>query len=140
MSLDQQAIEGGWDQVKSKVRERWGHLTDEELDERRGNVEQLVAHIDAKTGESREEVEGYLEAAAGEQEGWAGKATDAVVEQASQAAETAQQAAAQVADSARASYVQTERLVRKRPVESLAVCFGVGIVTGVVVGLLIRSK
>jgi ElaB/YqjD/DUF883 family membrane-anchored ribosome-binding protein len=35
---------------------------------------------------------------------------------------------------------QAEDLVRKRPVESVAVAFGVGIVAGVLVALVLRSR
>jgi uncharacterized protein YjbJ (UPF0337 family) len=140
MPVNQQVLEGDWDQLKGKVRQRWGQLSDHELEQCRGNVEQLVGRIEERTGESRADVEAYLQAAADEGAGIAAQAADAVVEQANQAAETAQQAAARVADSARAGRIQTERLIRNRPVESLAVCFGVGLVTGVVVGLLARSK
>jgi dTDP-4-amino-4,6-dideoxygalactose transaminase len=56
------------------------------------------------------------------------------------ATEVARQAVGKAADTARAGYDQTGKMIRSRPVESLAVCFGVGLITGVVVGLLIRSK
>ena len=140
MSLDQKSIDGAWEHVKQKVHERWGHLTDEELEPCRGNLEQLVGRIDEKTAEAREEVERYLEAAVADEEGILDKASDAVVERASQAAEAAHQAAAHVSDSARNSYVQTRRMVQNRPAGSLAVCFGVGVVTGLVFGLLVQGK
>ncbi len=140
MTVNQQVIEGGWKQVKGKVRERWGQLTDQELEEARGDIEQLVGLIQQKTGEARGKVETYLEEAAADGDSWANRAKEVVASQVHQAAETAQQAATTVADSARAGYNQTERLVRNRPVESLAVCFGVGLITGVVVGVLARGK
>jgi len=40
----------------------------------------------------------------------------------------------------RAGYIETERIIRERPAQSLAVSFGVGFVTGVLVGLLMRSE
>jgi uncharacterized protein YjbJ (UPF0337 family) len=140
MTVNQQVLEGSWSQVKGKVRERWGQVTENELDQARGNVEQLVGLIQEKTGETRDEVESYLENAAAEGASMVDKATEAVVSQAHHAAEAAQHTAERAADSARAGYIQTERLVRNRPVESLAVCFGAGLITGVVIGLLTRSK
>lgn len=140
MTVNQQVLEGSWSQVKGKVRERWGQVTENELDEARGNVEQLVGLIQEKTGEARGEVESYLEDAAADGTSMVGKAKEAVVNQAHHAADAAQHTAERAADSARAGYVQTERLVRNRPVESLVVCFGAGLITGVVIGLLTRSK
>ncbi len=140
MTVNQQVIEGSWKQVKGKVRERWGQLTDNELEEARGSIEHLVGLIQQKTGAVRSEVESYLQAAAADGASMVSKAKEAVVNQAQQVAETAQHAAERTAESVRAGYVETERLVRARPVESLAVCFGAGLITGVIVGLLTRSR
>jgi uncharacterized protein YjbJ (UPF0337 family) len=140
MPISQETIEGSWNQVKGKVRERWGQLSDNELEEARGHVEQLVGLIQERTGEVREEVESYLECAAGDGASAVGKATGAVRSGARYAAEAVQHAAEKATDAARAGYIQTERAIRNRPVESLAACFGAGLITGVVVGLLLRSK
>ncbi len=140
MTVNQQTIEGSWNQIKGKVRERWGQLTDNDLEGARGNIEYLVGLIQEKTGEARGEVETFLEHAAAGVSTLAERAKEAVVEQSLNVAKTAQQAAERAVDSARAGYNQTERLVRSRPVESLAVCFGIGLMTGVVVGLLARGK
>ncbi len=133
MAINQEVIEGGWTQVKGRIRQRWGELSDQELEEARGNVEQLVGLIEQRTGQAREEVESYLEDATADSASTMHKAADAVKSQAGQAAESA-------SDAARAGYIQTQRLIRDRPMESLTVCFGVGLITGVVVGLLLRSK
>ena len=65
---------------------------------------------------------------------------EAVVNTAYRTGESAQEMANRATESARAGYKQTERVVRNRPVESLAVCFGAGLITGVVIALLTRSK
>ncbi|HUF15074.1 MAG TPA: CsbD family protein [Acidimicrobiia bacterium] len=54
--------EGRWDQLKGKVRETWGDITDDDIDVAEGNYEQLVGHIKEKTGESQEEIERKLNA------------------------------------------------------------------------------
>ncbi|HEX6263378.1 MAG TPA: CsbD family protein [Actinomycetota bacterium] len=56
----QKQFEGRWDQVKGKVKETWGDITDDELDQTEGKWEQLVGKIKAKTGESQEEIERKL--------------------------------------------------------------------------------
>jgi ElaB/YqjD/DUF883 family membrane-anchored ribosome-binding protein len=40
----------------------------------------------------------------------------------------------------RGGYAQTERMVQQRPMESLAVGFGAGLITGVIIGLVMRSR
>jgi uncharacterized protein YjbJ (UPF0337 family) len=44
--------DGDWLRFKGSVRERWGELTDDEIEEARGNLDQLVGAIKSKTGES----------------------------------------------------------------------------------------
>ncbi|HEY8489648.1 MAG TPA: CsbD family protein [Dehalococcoidia bacterium] len=54
------AWEGRWNQVKGKIREAWGNLTDDELEQTKGNRDQLIGKIQEKTGESREKIEERL--------------------------------------------------------------------------------
>lgn len=49
--------EGAWQKVKGKVREEWGDLTDQEVDEARGNWDQFVGAVKQKTGETAEAIE-----------------------------------------------------------------------------------
>ncbi len=56
------------------------------------------------------------------------------------ASETVQHTAKQAAGQVRAGYNEAERFVRDRPGESLLVCFGVGLITGVVIALSLRSR
>ena len=59
MNKDQ--IEGSWKQLKGKVKEKWGQLTDDELDEYEGKYEQLAGLIQQRTGEAREQVQRQLD-------------------------------------------------------------------------------
>jgi uncharacterized protein YjbJ (UPF0337 family) len=58
--MNQQTLEGNWNEIKGKLHERWGQLTNDDLQKARGNVDQLVGLIQRKTGEARERVEQYL--------------------------------------------------------------------------------
>lgn len=48
--------EGTWERIKGKIRETWGDLTDDEMDQARGNFEQFTGRVKEKTGESAEEI------------------------------------------------------------------------------------
>jgi len=50
-------IEGSWDQFKGKVKEKWGKLTDDELDVIHGKREQLVGKIQERYGIMRDQAE-----------------------------------------------------------------------------------
>ena len=72
--------------------------------------------------------------------GSAAAAAETVRDYAQHASETVQHTAKQAADQVRAGYDEAERFVRNRPGESLLVCFGVGLITGVVIALSLRSR
>lgn len=52
--------EGKWDQVKGRVKESWGVLTDDDLDRTEGKFDRLVGTIKEKTGEAVDTVERKL--------------------------------------------------------------------------------
>lgn len=54
--------EGRWDQLKGKVKQVWGDITDDDLDVAEGNYDELVGRIKERTGETAEEIEGKLNA------------------------------------------------------------------------------
>tara|TARA_R110000737_G_scaffold2923_10_gene9363 strand:+ start:166636 stop:166845 length:210 start_codon:yes stop_codon:yes gene_type:complete len=53
MNRDQ--LEGNWKQVKGKVQEQWGKLTNDDLDTINGKAEQLEGKIQERYGKSKEE-------------------------------------------------------------------------------------
>ena len=69
-----------------------------------------------------------------------GTAAETVRDYAQHASESVQHTAKQAADQMRTGYDEAERLVRNRPGESLLVCFGVGLIAGVVIALSLRSR
>ncbi len=52
--------EGIWDQMKGRVKESWGALTDDDVDRADGRWDQLVGTIKEKTGEGADAVEEKL--------------------------------------------------------------------------------
>ena len=43
--MDWNRIEGNWKQFKGKIKEQWGNLTDDDLDQISGKREQLIGKI-----------------------------------------------------------------------------------------------
>ncbi|HKY64568.1 MAG TPA: CsbD family protein [bacterium] len=58
MNWDQ--IEGNWKQFKGKIREKWGRLTDDELESIAGSKDRLVGALQQKYGVAKEEAERQL--------------------------------------------------------------------------------
>ncbi len=68
MNWDQMA--GKWKQVKGQVREKWGKLTDDDLDVIAGRRDQLIGRLQERYGLARDEAERQADAfAAGLKEG-----------------------------------------------------------------------
>ena len=55
--MNQQTLEGKWNQLKGTVREQWGKLTDDDIDKAKGNYEQLVGAIQERYGYARDRAE-----------------------------------------------------------------------------------
>jgi uncharacterized protein YjbJ (UPF0337 family) len=138
--LNQQTIDGHWNELTGKVKQVWGNLTDNDLKSIEGNVDQLVGLIQRKTGESREKIEAKIEEFSASFATYAEQAAATVRQGAQQVAEKVQAATASISDTARQTYSEAEALVQQRPAESVAVAFGAGLIAGVVLGLVLRSR
>ena len=55
--MNQDTLKGNWNQLKGKVREKWGRITDDDVDVIEGRRDQLVGVIQERYGRAREEVE-----------------------------------------------------------------------------------
>ncbi len=62
----QQQIKGTWKQFRGKLQEKWGDLTDDELDRLEGKRDQIEGFIEKKTGEARQAVRDAIDEAAKE--------------------------------------------------------------------------
>lgn len=50
-------IKGNWNIAKGKLKQKWGELTDDDLDYVEGKQDELVGRIQQRTGKTREEIE-----------------------------------------------------------------------------------
>jgi uncharacterized protein YjbJ (UPF0337 family) len=55
--MDWERLGGNWKQFKGRLRERWGKLTDDELNIAAGRREQLIGRIQERYGVTAEEAE-----------------------------------------------------------------------------------
>ena len=138
--INQQTLQGNWNEIKGKLRNRWGQLTDDDLSQFHGEVDKLVGTIQRKTGEGREAVEKFLSEVSGSAASAVGQAAESVRQYTQRAADGVQSTSKQAMDQLRVGYGEAQRLVHDRPGEALAVCFGAGLVTGVIVGIMMSSK
>lgn len=138
--VNAQTLQGHWNEIKGKLRTKWGQLSGDELQSFNGNVDQLVGMIQRKTGEARSSVEHYLEELTANGASAMSQASEAVREYAQQASTAVQEQTKKATESVRRGYDEAEEMIRERPGESAAVCFGVGVVVGVLLGVALRGR
>jgi uncharacterized protein YjbJ (UPF0337 family) len=138
--INQTTLRGNWNEIKGELRKRWGQLTNDDVQTFNGNIEQLVGLIERKTGETRSVVEDYLNELTENGSAAIGAAAEGARQYVQDAAQRVQDGSRQAVDTFRHGYEEAEEMVRQRPSESVAVCFGVGVFVGLLVGLTLRSK
>jgi uncharacterized protein YjbJ (UPF0337 family) len=55
MDMNEDIFEGKWKQLRGRIQEKWGELTDDELDQIHGKQAVLVGKLQQKYGYTREE-------------------------------------------------------------------------------------
>jgi uncharacterized protein YjbJ (UPF0337 family) len=54
--MDKLQLKGGWNQVKGKIKQAYGDLTDDDLAYEEGKDDETLGKLQAKTGKSRDEL------------------------------------------------------------------------------------
>ena len=60
--MDANILKGKWLQLKGSIREKWGQLTDDDVDKVGGSVERLVGTIQERYGYARQKAEDEVDA------------------------------------------------------------------------------
>jgi len=132
--MNTQQIQGQWNTLRGKVKAKWGQLTDDDLQLASGNVDQLIGRIQQKTGEGKETIERFFDELV-EGGNTVSRAKDAAVGYAQDAGTRIQEGYDQARQGVQQGVRQTQHMIEARPTESMATVLGVGVLTGVLVGL-----
>lgn len=138
--INQQTIQGNWNEIKGKLLSKWGSLTDDDLAVFNGTVDQLVGTIQRITGEARENIEHFLDQLTSDGAAAIRQTSETVRTGAHTAADSVRLSSQRATEAVREGYADAEDMVRQRPGMSLAVCFGVGLVAGLVVSEILRRR
>ena len=60
--MNEDTLKGQWTQLKGQIREQWGKLTNDDLDQIQGRSEQLIGRIQERYGVARDEAERQVDA------------------------------------------------------------------------------
>jgi uncharacterized protein YjbJ (UPF0337 family) len=156
------ALDGSWNQIKGKLRQQYGQLTDDDLNFAEGKGEELLGRLQSKLGMGAGEVDALLrklkadydetngtvrgkiasaKAAAGEiADDLKGKASDAVDDLKHAASAKAEEFKGQAGEAydhakqkARTLHEDAEEYVRQKPRESIFTAVAVGFVAGLLI-------
>lgn len=61
MSAFKDKLKGNWNQIKGKLKQQYGDLTDDDLTYAEGKEDELLGKIQKKTGQSKEEVQKFID-------------------------------------------------------------------------------
>ncbi len=59
--MNRDTLKGQWTQLKGQVRKQWGKLTDDEVDQIRGDSEILMGKLQQRYGYTREQAQREIE-------------------------------------------------------------------------------
>ena len=138
--VNTQELQGSWNRLKGQVKEKWGNLTDDDLQIHGGNVDQVIGKIQQKTGETREVVEDFLNNLTTRSASALSQAAESAGHYAPRAGHQIVDKYQRVADQVGEAYGEVEHSIKQNPAPTVAATFGVGLALGVLVGLALRSR
>jgi uncharacterized protein YjbJ (UPF0337 family) len=137
--INEQTLQGNWQEIKGAIKQHWAALGGDDLTFD-GNVNRLVDLIQSKTGASRDSIQRFLENLTTEGSAVLGSAAQVATEFADRAVEAARDSYGQFSSGLRDRYADSAEMIRKRPGGSVATAFGAGMVAGIILLLMLRTK
>ena len=140
MAINVQGLQGHWNQLKGDVKKRWGQLSEDDLKWSGGNIDQLVGQIQERTGETREAIENYLDHLMSRGSSAVSNAVESVGSYAQEVSHRLRDHYGDISDHAREGFVSARDVVSRNPVPWIGLAFGIGVLTGVLMGGSIGSS
>lgn len=138
--IARERVSGNWNRIVGAVKKNFGQITNDDLNQIEGNVDQLIGLIQTKTGRSRDQIEHFLDDCCRSAEGVYHDVAGRVTEYSDVAGEAFRENYDRLADAAGRGYDETVRAVSRRPMESLAVAVGAGVLFGLVLGMSMTGR
>ena len=128
--INREELKGHWNEVAGRLKEKWRQLTDDDLRRVEGSAERLVGMVQQKTGATRREIESFFSNGLGPDNPWAAQVAEEAQRYAHDAAEYLQDNYHKMASRTIDYSAKVKKTVRSRPVESIAIVFGLGLAVG----------
>ncbi len=138
--VTKEEFQGNWNSFLGGVQKKYSDITGDDLDSVKGNIQQMAGVIQRKTGQARDEIEKYLHTLTSDASGAFNQVAEAAGNMASRANDGIREGYKYVAEKSQDGYESARDTVRDKPVETLAIAFGIGIVAGLVAGCSIFGR
>lgn len=56
IAMNETTLKGNWNELKGKIKQAWGDLTDDDLTYEEGQEDELYGRIQQKTGQTKDEI------------------------------------------------------------------------------------
>ncbi len=132
--ITKEEIQGNWNSFIGGVQKRYSEITHDDLAAVKGNIQQMAGVIQRKTGQARAEIEGYLQSLSSDASGAINNASEMASNMASRANDGLRDGYNYVTDKSQESCDNVRETVRQKPLETLAIALGVGVVAGLIAG------
>ena len=140
MAINVQGLQGHWNQLKGDLKKKWGQLSDDDLNWSGGNIDQLVGRIQQRTGETRESIEKYLDQLTSRGGAAVSNAVESVGSYAQEVSHRLRDHYGDISEHAREGFYSARDVVSRNPLPWIGLAFGIGVLTGVLMGGSIGSS
>ncbi len=136
---NEQTLQHNWSQIQNRLQEKWRELSQNDFEGVNGNIDRLVGVIQQRTQESRAAIESYIDEVITESRSVADAAAENAREYYDQAAQVAQQKYDELSAQFQQRFADMESVIQQKPAQSVATAFGVGLLAGVTIALLLKK-
>ncbi|HUP78976.1 MAG TPA: CsbD family protein [Pirellula sp.] len=138
--INREQLMGNWNSVVGSIKNKFGDFTKEELAKVEGNFQQLVGLIQRKTGKSQEQISSFISECCESAGTTYGQVANRAAHYADAAGEIIRDNYDRVATEAKKGMDYTAQNIGRRPLESLALAVGAGILAGLLLGISMTSR
>lgn len=61
MSAWKDKLKGNWNEIKGKMKQEYGNLTDDDLTYQEGQEDEFIGHVQQKVGKTKQEVQDWID-------------------------------------------------------------------------------
>jgi uncharacterized protein YjbJ (UPF0337 family) len=149
--MNTNTLNGKWNEIKGMLMKKYGELTNDDFAGAKGDIDALLGVVERKTGVARDDIENFVHKSLDNAGSLASSIANTTSKYASEANDQLRQSYDRVSGAVQQGYDRSQELVQqgysksqemiqRSPMESMAIAFGVGAMTGLLAVLLMQSS